>query len=87
MKNRILSTLLVLCMVMMLLPGIALAEDSGFIIENGVLTKYSGFGGDVTIPDNVTQIGDYAFTYKFFSPTSITIPNSVTSIGTGAFAT
>ena len=29
-----------------------------YIVENGVLTKYIGGGGDVTIPDEVTVIDD-----------------------------
>ena len=38
----------------------------------------------ITIPDNVTSIGDYAF-YECRGLTSITIPDSVTSIGERAF--
>ena len=57
---------------------------SDFVIENGVLTKYTGPGGDVVIPDGVTKIGNYAF-FRGSSPTSIVIPDSVTSIGFSAF--
>ena len=32
-----------------------------FIIENGILTKYQGPGGDVVIPDGVTRIDSFAF--------------------------
>ena len=32
-----------------------------FVIENGVLEKYKGPGGDVTIPEGVTEIGSSAF--------------------------
>ena len=59
-------------------------ENNEFKIQNGVLEKYQGIGGDVTIPDNVTKIGDSAF-YDCTSLTSITIPDSVTEIGDRAF--
>ena len=37
----------------------------------------------ITIPDGVTNIGEYAFSYSYVS--SITIPESVTNIGESAF--
>ena len=40
---------------------------------------------DLVIPDGVTSIGNYAFSYCT-GLTSVTIPNSVTSIGSSAFA-
>lgn len=40
--------------------------------------------GELTLPNSVTSIGDYAFE-DCAGLTSITIPNSVTSIGYGAF--
>ena len=55
-----------------------------FVIENGVLKKYKGPGGDVVIPDSVTSIAGSAFA-GCSSLTSVTIPDGVTSIGYKAF--
>ena len=61
-----------------------MSNASDFIIKNGVLTEYVGPGGDVTVPEGVTSIGNGVFSYCS-SLTSITIPDGVTSIGYGAF--
>lgn len=55
-----------------------------FVIENSVLIKYKGPGGDVVIPAGVTTIGEDAF-LECESLKSITLPESVTTIGGGAF--
>ena len=55
----------------------ALAANSDFAIENGVLTKYTGPGGAVTIPDSVTSIGESAFE-NCTGLTSVTIHSGVT---------
>ena len=34
---------------------------SNFVIENGVLKKYKGKGGNVTIPEGVQSIGSGVF--------------------------
>ena len=62
----------------------AFAASDEFTIENGVLKKYNGPGGDVVIPQGVTKIGNGAFN-PANNLTSITIPDSVTSIGASAF--
>ena len=61
-----------------------MSNASDFIIKNGVLTEYVGPGGDVTVPEGVTSIGNGVFSYCS-SLTGITIPDGVTSIGYGAF--
>ena len=57
---------------------------SDFQIENGVLKKYVGSGGDVVIPGSVTSIGESAFSCCD-SVTSVVVPDSVTFIGEYAF--
>ena len=46
---------------------------SDFIIEDGVLKKYTGPGGDVVIPKGVTEIGRESFA-GCQSLRSVTIP-------------
>ncbi|MBQ3616844.1 MAG: leucine-rich repeat protein, partial [Bacteroidales bacterium] len=61
--------------------------DGDFVYENDTKAKlllYIGKGGDITIPESVTAIGDKAF-FNCKSLTSVTIPESVTSIGSDAF--
>lgn len=40
-----------------------MSRNQDFIIKNGVLQKYKGPGGDVTIPEGVTEIRAYAFQF------------------------
>lgn len=61
-----------------------MSNASDFVIENGVLTKYVGPGGDVIIPEGVTEIGRRAF-YGNIMLTRIILPEGVTSIGSMAF--
>ena len=82
--KKVLSLLLAAALCFGLTPMTALAADSPFTIENGVLTKYNGPGGDVVIPDSVTDIESLAFN-GCTGLTSVTIPDSVTYIGPYAF--
>ena len=59
------------------------------VLSNCVQIEISAFSGclrltNITIPNSVTSIGDYAFS-ECSSLTSITIPNSVTSFRAGTF--
>ena len=62
-----------------------MSNPNDFVIENGVLKKYVGPGGDVVVPESVTEIGIGAF-YACRSLKSIELPESVTSIGNSAFS-
>lgn len=89
MKKRIVS--LVLALVVVLGPAgsvvPAFAAGSDFVIENGLLKKYTGTAVDVVIPDGVTEIDRGAF-YGDIHPLlrSIVIPEGVTTIQWSSFS-
>lgn len=60
------------------------AVTNDFIIEKGVLKKYTGTSANVTIPDSVIEIGYEAF-YGNKGIQKVVIPNSVVEIGNRAF--
>lgn len=69
MQRRLLSLVLVLMMCM----GLAAPAMAGsFDIQDGVLMKYTGTGGDVVIPKGIKTIGVWAFK-ECADITSITI--------------
>lgn len=83
--KKLLSIILVLVLTMGLSVP-AMAADDDFTIENGVLTKYNGSGGDVVIPSGVTAIGNRAFLgVSGDKVTNVIIPDSVTLIDECAF--
>lgn len=65
-----------------------MSNPNDFVIENGVLKKYVGPGGDVTIPEGVTEIWGIYCNSAFWgceSITSITFPDGIEVIGKNAF--
>ena len=59
-------------------------ESNGFIIEKGILKKYTGTENHLLIPEEVTAIGDGAFR-KNKTLISITLPEHIRTIGHYAF--
>lgn len=55
-----------------------------FVIENGILKKYAGTGGAVTVPSNVISIDSKAF-QNCNAITSIAIPEGIARIRASAF--
>ena len=81
--KRNMVNVLFFCMVLIgvfLIPQITYAQDSDFVIENGVLKEYKGHSKNVVIPNGVTTIdmnifGDTDQDSDFIE--TITIPSSV----------
>ena len=62
-----------------------MSGNRDFQIKNGVLTKYKGSGGRVTVPGGVTEIGMRAFK-NCAAITEIVLPESLEVIGFDAFS-
>ena len=69
----------------------SLVDGVGYIIFSEPVTKIDnifGYNGDyvltITLPDSVTEIGNYAFE-DYYNLESINIPEGVTTIGSAAF--
>jgi len=59
--------------------------NDDFVIEDGVLVKYTGIDTEVVIPDNVSSIANLAFN-NCNSVEKVTISTSINQIGTRAFS-
>ena len=59
-------------------------KDDGFKIEDGVLLEYTGEDKSVTVPSDVSVIGDGAF-FRCTGIVSVKLPDGVVSIGRRAF--
>lgn len=64
--------------------GTPFVEVNQPLIINNILCDYSTASGDVSIPDGITVIGEWAFGYNS-EITGVSVPNSVTSIESHAF--
>lgn len=89
MKIRLLSISMILIMFLSLFPPIpSAAATNDYLIDNGILIKYTGKAANIVIPKGVTTIGPSSFTENgAINKTiiSITMPDSVTTIEDGAF--
>jgi LysM repeat protein len=96
MKNKVLFGQIIMLIVLLIgfkSPTVKAEErdtSSDFVIENGVLKKYTGSEKVVIIPDGVKEIGGGEFlannglNYNS-NITKVVIPDSVTTIGIAAF--
>lgn len=58
---------------------------SEFTVNDGVLTKYTGPGGVIALPEGVLQVRVGAFTEKLHDITGMVLPDGVREIGFSAF--
>lgn len=63
----------------------AASPEEDFIIINDCITGYVGNGGDIVIPDGITEISDSAFMQND-NITNLIIPDGCTKIGMSAFS-
>lgn len=54
-RERLISLVITLVLCLSVLPSVAFAAGD-FTIQNGVLTKYTGSGGNVTIPSGSLKL-------------------------------
>ena len=89
-RLRTTCTARLLPLLLLTVPAVGQAQFNYTTNDSTItITKYTGSGGAVTIPDTinglpVTSIGDYAFE-DCYGLTSVMIGTNVTNIGAGAF--
>lgn len=60
------------------------SDNNDYNISNGVLLKYSGKGGDITLPDDIISIAPFAF--EGVAIRSVVLPSSIETIENDAFS-
>lgn len=65
-------------------PAMPPSTEADFVVEDGVLVKYTGQGGDVVVPEDVTRIHFCAFR-DVKKPYRVTLPHGITTIERGTF--
>lgn len=61
-----------------------MSGNSDFVIENGVLVKYNGSSGDVTVPEGVRVLSHRVFAGRK-NLTSVRLPEGVETVGSSVF--
>lgn len=69
---------------MLCFTAAAASPEEDFVISGSTITGYTGNGGDIVIPEGVTEIDGFAFGEND-NITSLVIPKDCTKIGTSAF--
>lgn len=82
--KKLLSLILTAILVIAAVMAVPASAASGFVIEDGVLLRYTGSDADVTVPDGVYAVGASAFEGNT-SVATVTLPATVYSIGDAAF--
>ena len=59
--NKLLHYVALFCLLSLVGWGTLEAQETGPVVEGGVLISWSGASGQVTIPDNVTEIAPNVF--------------------------
>lgn len=81
--KKLLALILSLLVVLGCFCTESLAASSDFVIKNGILTKYTGNGGDIVIPEGVVEVAEEVFAHQVIH--SLTLPSTLKIIGKHAF--
>ena len=88
MKKRSFLLAVVLVISMMLTGTCSLAvsaDDGDFVVESGIIMKYTGAGGQVILPQNATEIADGVFKGRTDITCVVVSDGAVKKIGAHAF--